>query len=132
MSSTLIMVTVSLLLTTIISELHYSGSHHNRAPLPPWVKNFFFNRLSRYVGLADYVITREHVQDVVSELFVLDLGALQRIFLLQKSEITMEVGRWGQVSLGFLFFEKSSQNSPKPVVIFCSSIPCLFCLYMHC
>ena len=73
------MVTVSLLLTTIISELHYSGSHHNRAPLPPWVKDLFFNRLSRYVGLADYVITREHVQDVVSELLVLDVGALQRI-----------------------------------------------------
>ena len=36
----------------------------------------------------------------------------------------MEVGGW--VSLGF-FFCKASQNSPKPVLIFWSSIP--FCLY---
>ena len=27
---------------------------------------------------------------------------------------------------------KSSQNSPKPVLIFCSSIPCVFYLYIHC
>ena len=27
------------------------------------------------------------------------------------------------------FFLKSSQNSPKPVLIFWSSIPCVFCLY---
>ena len=26
------------------------------------------------------------------------------------------------------FFFKSSQNSPKPVLIFWSSIPCVFCL----
>ena len=29
----------------------------------------------------------------------------------------------------FLFVGKSSQNSPKPVLIFWSSIPCVFCLY---
>ena len=34
------------------------------------------------------------------------------------SENTMEVGGWVQVSIG-IFFGKSSQNSPKPVVIFC-------------
>ena len=30
-----------------------------------------------------------------------------------------------------IFFGKSSKNSPKPVLIFCSSIPCecVFCLY---
>ena len=39
----------------------------------------------------------------------------------------MEVGGWVQVSLNF--FGKSSQNSPKPVLIFWSSIPCVFCLY---
>ena len=50
----------------------------------------------------------------------------------KKSEITMEVGGWVQVSLEFFFFGKSSQNSPKPVVIFWSSIPCVFCLHMHC
>ena len=50
-----------------------------------------------------------------------------------QSEITMEVGGCIQVSLGFCFFvEKSSQNSPKPVLIFWSSIPCVFCLYIHC
>ena len=37
----------------------------------------------------------------------------------------MEVGGWVQVSLGDCFFlGKSSQNSPKPVLIFWSSIPC--------
>ena len=41
----------------------------------------------------------------------------------------MEVGGWVQVSLGILFCEKSSQNSPKPVLIFWSSIPRVFCLY---
>ena len=30
----------------------------------------------------------------------------------------------------FFFLEKSSQNSPKPVLIFWSSIPCVFCLYI--
>ena len=29
----------------------------------------------------------------------------------------------------FFFFGKSSQNSPKPVVKFWSSIPCVFCMY---
>ena len=29
----------------------------------------------------------------------------------------------------FFLFGKSSQNSPKPVLIFWSSIPCVFCLY---
>ena len=49
-----------------------------------------------------------------------------------KCEITMEVGRWVQVSLGiFYFFGKSSQNSPKPVLIFWSSIPCVSCLYIY-
>ena len=60
------------------------------------------------------------------------LGALQRIFFLQKSEITMEVGGWVQVSLNFFFCGKLSQNSPKPVLIFWSSGPCVFCLYIHC
>ena len=43
---------------------------------------------------------------------------------LQKSEITMEVGRWVQVSLGF-FLGKSSQKTSKPVQMFWSSIPCV-------
>ena len=29
------------------------------------------------------------------------------------------------------FVEKSSQNSSKPVLIVWSSIPCVFCLYIH-
>ena len=41
----------------------------------------------------------------------------------------MEVGGWVQVSLRF-FLGKSSQNSPKPVVIFWSSIPlCILSIY---
>ena len=43
----------------------------------------------------------------------------------------MEEGGWVQVSLG-MFFGKSSQNSSKPVVIFWSSIPYVFCLYIPC
>ena len=40
----------------------------------------------------------------------------------QISDFSMEVGGWVQVSLGFSFsFEKSSQNSPEPVLIFWSS-----------
>ena len=35
----------------------------------------------------------------------------------------------GGLGLFVLFFGKSSQNSPKPVLTFCSSIPCVFCLY---
>ena len=40
----------------------------------------------------------------------------------------MEVGGWVQVSHRFLC-GKSSINSPKPVMIFRSSIPCVLCLY---
>ena len=36
--------------------------------------------------------------------------------------LTLEVGGWVQVSRNF-FFGKSSQNNPKPVLIFSSSIP---------
>ena len=50
----------------------------------------------------------------------------------KKSEITMDVGWWVQMLLGNYFFGKSSQNSFKPVLIFWSSIPCVFCLYIHC
>ena len=32
----------------------------------------------------------------------------------------------------FVVVGKSSPNSPKPVLIFWSSIPCVFCLYIHC
>ena len=35
----------------------------------------------------------------------------------------MEVGGWVQVSLRIFFLGKSSQNSPKPLLIFSSSIP---------
>ena len=42
----------------------------------------------------------------------------------------MEVGGWVQVSLGIFIVGKSSQNSPKSVLIFWSSIPCVFCLYI--
>ena len=48
----------------------------------------------------------------------------------QKSEFTMEVGGWVQVSLGILFsFGKSSKNCPRPVLIFWSSIICVVVNY---
>ena len=60
---------------------------------------------------------------------ILCLGTCKVMFP-QKSELTMEVGGWGQVSLG-IFFWKSSQNSPKPVLIFWNSIPyvCIMPVY---
>ena len=51
-------------------------------------------------------------------------------FFLQKSEITMEVGGPRSHSDFFVLLGKSSQNSPKPVLTFWSSIPCVFCLYI--
>ena len=49
------------------------------------------------------------------------------------SEFTREQGGWVKVSLGNNFLcGKSSQNSPKPVLICWSTIPCEFCLYTHC
>ena len=39
----------------------------------------------------------------------------------------MEVGGWVQVSLGIFFCGKSFQNCSKPVLIFWSSIQCVFC-----
>ena len=36
-----------------------------------------------------------------------------------------------QVSLRIFFYGKSSHNSSKPVLIFWSSIPCVFCLYIY-
>ena len=43
----------------------------------------------------------------------------------------MEVGGWFQVSLRIFFGGKSSKNSPKPVLIFWSSIPymCILSVY---
>ena len=47
-----------------------------------------------------------------------------------KSEITMEVGGWVQVSLRIFFGGgKSSKNSPKPVLIFWSSL-CVCVVYL--
>ena len=59
----------------------------------------------------------------------LQLGALQRKKKFKKPRLL-----WKWVGPGltrnFLFcFGKSSQNSPKPVQIFWSSIQCVFCLY---
>ena len=35
-----------------------------------------------------------------------------------KIQITIEVGGWVQVSLGIFFLGKSSQNNPKPILMF--------------
>ena len=45
----------------------------------------------------------------------------------QKSQLTMKVGEWLQVSLRKKFGK--SQNSPTPILIFYGSIPCV---YIHC
>ena len=47
---------------------------------------------------------------------------------LKKSEFTREVGGWVQVSLGFSFCGKSSRHCSKSVLIFWSSIQCVFFL----
>ena len=54
----------------------------------------------------------------------------KNIFVLQKSEITGS--GWVGQALNRFFFGKSTQNRPKPLLIFWSSIPCVFCLYIHC
>ena len=54
------------------------------------------------------------------------LGALQGIFFF-KSEIRYGSG-WVGLGLTRIFFGKSRQNSPKPVLIFWCSIPFVFCL----
>ena len=54
-------------------------------------------------------------------------GALQS--KKQKYELTMEMGGWVQVTRK-KNIRKSSQNRPIPVLIFYSSIPCVFCLYI--
>ena len=70
------------------------------------------------------------LEEIVSFCLQGFLGALHQTKF-KTSEITMEVGGWAQVSHRF-FLGKSSQNSPKLVLIFWSSIPCVFCLYIHC
>ena len=51
----------------------------------------------------------------------------------KKSEIPLEVGGWSKASLGICLFVENRPkiNSPKPVLIFWSSIPCVFCLYIY-
>ena len=44
--------------------------------------------------------------------------------------MTMEVGGWVQVSL-INKLEILHKNSPILALIFCGSIPCIFCLYIH-
>ena len=55
------------------------------------------------------------------------LAALQR----KNSKNPRLLWKWvgGSRSLRIFCFEKSSQNSPKPALIYWSSIPCVFCLY---
>ena len=65
---------------------------------------------------------------VLVSLFMFILG-LCKEKKFKKSEITIEVG--AGLTQNF-FFGKSSKNSPKPVLIYWSSISCVFCLYIHC
>ena len=72
----------------------------------------------------DYIERRYHATYPLTQGRVDHQGALQRKKN-QKSEITMEVGGWVQVSLRIFLWK----ISPKPVHIFWSSIPCVFYLY---
>ena len=61
--------------------------------------------------------------------FLFDLGALQR----KKFKKPRDYYGSGWVGPGLTrngFFGESSQNSPIPVLIYWSSIPCVFCLYI--
>ena len=60
---------------------------------------------------------------------LLNLRGFAKKTKFQKSEFTMEVGEWSHPE--FFFFSKSSQNSSKPVLVFWSSIPCVFCLPLY-
>ena len=40
----------------------------------------------------------------------------------------MEVGGWVQISLGIFFFENKPKTS-RPLLIYWSSVQCVFCLY---
>ena len=47
----------------------------------------------------------------------------------EEAVLTMEVGGWPMSHSDFVVVVgKSSQNSPKPILIFLSSKPCVFCL----
>ena len=63
--------------------------------------------------------------DLLRILISMPSGALQRKKF-QKSEITMEVGGLGPgLTRNLCVCGKSSQNSPKPVLIFWSSTMCI-------
>ena len=57
---------------------------------------------------------------------VAGLGALQRIFFTKIRDYYGSGWVGPGLSRNFVVVEKSSQNSPKPVLIFWSSIPCVF------
>ena len=59
-----------------------------------------------------------------------DKGLCKVFFSKNPSLLRKWVG--GSRSHSEFFSGKSSQNSPKPVLIFWSSIPCVLCLYIHC
>ena len=50
----------------------------------------------------------------------------------QKCELLWKWVDGGPGLARFFFLLKIVSNSPKPVLIFWSSIPCVFCLYIHC
>ena len=91
----------------------------------------------RRVTEADYVlIPGEHI--LPNNVTLVRVGKCIRGFAKKKIPKIRDYMYYGsgwvgdfQVSLGFFsFFRKWSQNSPKPVLIFWRSIPCVFCLYI--
>ena len=56
---------------------------------------------------------------------------LCKVKKIQKIRVYYGGGGWVQVSLGIFVCGKSSQNSPKPVLIFWSSIPYVCILFIH-
>ena len=87
-------------------------------------KNLTTNN-SKYEQIKNFIDTRNMARKNETEFCY---GAVQRIFLNPKL-----LWKWvgGSRSHSEFFCGKSSQNSSKPVLIFWSSIPYVFCLYIN-
>ena len=96
-------------------------STHQRALPFLWVRELYCRKLRIRLHLVEH-----------TDIIITYLGALQRK---KNSENPILLWKWVRGSRShsdFCFVGKSSQNSSKPVLIFWSSIPCVFCLYIHC
>ena len=79
-------------------------------------------------GLSDWIEKHPDVLGESTSCFLVTFRGFAMKTKFKKSEFTMEVGGWVQVSLGFFFFGGiSTQNWSKPVMIFWSMF-----VYVHC